>query len=156
MMAASGSADARRTPAVTGHWRRIAVVLESGRSGQAALDRAVALAREHEAELSVVALAPQAERSHCAGPSPQDLNAALWDATAADLKAARTRIHRSGDPGCAWTLLVEGQDPPLAQWVRQHEIDLVLLPARRSLIRRRRHPQARHLRAHVQVRVVVP
>jgi hypothetical protein len=139
-----------------GRWRRIAVLLEPGRGGDAALDRAVALSREHEAGLAVVAQAPQAERPRCAGPSPQPFNEAVIDATARQLQAARERIGPNGSLELVCALLVEGHDPPLEAWVHQQGVDLVLLPARRPFWAHTRHPQAARLCAHAQVHVVAP
>jgi hypothetical protein len=158
-MAAGGSTDAHGILADgrgRGRWRRMAVLLESGRSGEAALERAVALALEHEAELVVVALAPQAEAPRCQGPSPQGFNDAVRDAVAGELDAAKARVRRSGGLTPTVSLLVQGRDPPLEAWVAERGIELVLLPARRPSLGPARHPQARRLRGHAQVHVVVP
>ena len=160
-MAATGSTDARGTPADGrgggGRWQRIAVLLEPGRSGVAAVERAVAIAREHDSQLMLVALAPQAACLRCSGPSPKCYNDAVCEAVAGDLAAASERIGRTGSPASS-ALLIDGRDPPLADWVRRHEVDLVLLPARRPRWGWPRHPAARRVRRHsnAQVRVVVP
>jgi hypothetical protein len=157
VMAASGWTGTRGSPADgRGQWRRIAVLLESGRSGEVALMRAVALSREHQVKLAVVALAPQAKSPRCQGPPPQGFNDAVRDATAGELEAASRVIRRSGGAAFVTSLLVEGRDPPLERWVDDQGIDLVLLPARRPLLGHPRHPQARRLRGHAQVHVVVP
>jgi hypothetical protein len=158
-MAAGGSIDARGTPAEgrgRGRWRQIAVLVEPGRSGEAALERAVALALEHEAELGLVAFAPQAEPPRCQGPSPQGFNDAVRDAATGELAAAGARVQRSCGLTPALSLLVEGRDPPFEQWVDEHGIELVLLPARRPFVGHPRHPRARRLPAHTHVHVVVP
>ena len=146
-----------RVPERSGaRWRRIAVLLEPGRSGDAALDHAVALSREHEAGLAVVAQAPQAERPRCAGPSPQPFNEAVIEATACQLRTVRERIGASGTLELVCALLVEGHDPPLEAWVHHQGVELVLLPARRPFWGRPRHPLAARLRPHADVRVVAP
>lgn len=140
-----------------GGWRRIAVLLEPGRSGIATLERGVALSREHEAELTVVGVAPQAERARCAAPSPGGYNDAVCDAVSSELQAAERRIGAS-NPGAAYVLLVEGRDEPLGRWLQAQATDLVLLPARPPLLRWPRHPAARRLRRRLQaeIRVVAP
>jgi hypothetical protein len=158
-VAATGSTDARGTPADGrggGRWQRIAVLLEPGRSGVAAVERAVAIAREHEAALVLVALAPQADALHCSAPA-KGVNDAIFETVAGELAAATERIGRTGSPASS-ALLVDGRDPALHRWVREHRVDLVLLPARRPIWVRRRHPAARRLRRHsgAQVRVIAP
>src|SRR2546423_7272091 len=111
-MAMTGSTGPRirgGKPGVGGR-RRIAVLLEPGRSGVAALQRAVALATEHEAELSVVAVAPQAQRPRCAGPSPQGFNDAVHDVVAGELDAAAQRLGPT-DAAANYRLLRPGHDP---------------------------------------------
>jgi hypothetical protein len=55
-----------------------------------------------------------------------------------------------------FTVLVEGVDPPFDEWVAAREFELVLLPGRRGLFGRARHPEAERLRAgsFAEVRVV--
>jgi hypothetical protein len=159
-MATTGSTDARGTPAGGrggGRWQRIAVLLEPGRSGAAAVLRGVAIAREHEAELLLVALAPQAEPLRCSGPSAKGYNDAVCEAVAGELAAATVRIGQDGSPASS-ALLIEGRDPTLSRWVQDRAVDLVLLPARRPRWGRPRHPAARRLRRQsgAQIRVVAP
>lgn len=159
-MDATGSTDARGTPADGrggGRWNRIAVLLEPGRSGIAAVERAVAIAREHDAHLALVALAPQAACLRCSGPSAKAYNDAVCEVVAGELAAATVQFGRNGSPASS-ALLVDGRDPSLASWVRARGVDLVLLPARRPTWGWRRHPAARRLRRHTgaQVRVVAP
>ena len=119
-MAATGSTDARGTPAGGrggGRWQRIAVLLEPGRSGVAAVERAVAIAREHESQLVLVAVAPQAACLRCPGPSAKGYNDAVCEVVAGDLAAASERIGRTGSPASS-ALLIDGHDPPLADWVQ--------------------------------------
>ncbi|HEY2260463.1 MAG TPA: hypothetical protein VGH45_12150 [Solirubrobacteraceae bacterium] len=140
-----------------GGWGRIAVLFEPGRSGNAALERGVALSREHEAELAVVAVAPQAERSRCAGPSPDGYNDAIRDTVQSELQDAERRVGASNPP-VTYALLVQGRDAPLDRWLEAESADLVLLPARRPMLRWPHHPDARRLRRRLQaeVRVVAP
>jgi hypothetical protein len=156
MIGSSGPPIHGGKPGVRGR-RRIAVLLEPGRSGVAALQRAVALATEHEAELTVVAVAPQAQRPRCAGPSPQGFNDAVQDAVAGELDVAVQRVE-SSDAHANYVLLVQGRDQPLGQWLRAGSFDLVLLAARRPMLRWPRHPEARRLRRRLdaEVRVVAP
>jgi hypothetical protein len=114
----------------------------------------VALAREHEAELTVVAVAPQAERPRCAGPSPEGYNDAVRDTVGGELAAARAHAGESA----RYVLLVEHRDQPLARWLDAEAIDLVMLPRRWPPLGRPRHPAARGLRRSVsaEVRVVAP
>jgi len=131
--------------------RRIAVLLEPGRRGTTAVDRAAAISAEFGAELSVVALAPQAEPPRCGGVSPAAYNFAVLDEVNAELCAAARRLGGT-DLRASFTLLLERRDPPLHRWLGDQSVDLVLLPARRS----GRHPQARAVRRHTgaQVRVI--
>jgi hypothetical protein len=137
-----------------GGWRKIAVVLEPGRSGVTALDRAVALAREHEAKLIVLALAPHAESPRCGGSS-RGYNDAVCDTVAGELEAAACHVGPSTPPA-SFVLLVEGRDNPPHRWIRERRVDLVLLPARRLRLLRPRHPAARRLRRRsgAEIRVV--
>lgn len=155
-----GSTGARRISGSArrgGAWRKIAVLLESGRSGMAALDRAVALSGEHEAELLVIAVAPQAQRPPCGGLSPQGYNDAVCDAVMSDLWAAERRVGQSSPP-TSFVLLIDGRDDPLDRWIAERGVDLVLLPTRHPVLRAPRHPAARRLRRRsgAEVRVVAP
>jgi hypothetical protein len=154
MIGSGGRRQVRSGARGAGGWRRIAVLLEPGASGTAALERGVALAREHEAELTVVAVAPQAERLRCAAPSPEGYNDAVRDTVGSELEAARARAGASA----RYVLLVEHRDQPLQHWLDTEAIDLVLLPRRWPPLGPPRHPAARGLRRSVgaEVRVVVP
>lgn len=135
---------------------RVAVVLEPGRSGAAALTQATALAASPDAELTVVAVAPKAVGCRCCGgPSPYAYNCAVRDDVAQDLHDAVARLD-GGARDIKVKLLVEGRDPPLEEWVVQSRVDLVLLPARWRPLRRRDHPAAPVLRrlTDATVRVV--
>jgi hypothetical protein len=134
----------------------IAVVLEPGRSGAAALAQATALAASPGAELTVVAVAPNAVGCRCCGgPSPYAYNCAVRDDVAQELHDAAARLD-CGARDVKVKLLVEGRDPPLEEWVVQSGVDLVLLPARWRVLRSRSHPAAQLLRrlTDASVRVV--
>ncbi|MGI8507307.1 MAG: hypothetical protein ACR2MK_11010 [Solirubrobacteraceae bacterium] len=133
---------------------RIAVLLESGRAGEAALGRAAALAGELQAELTVVAVAPQATRTCCGGVSPAAYNETVRDQVAADLGRA---VAELGVPA-RFELLSEAREPALPRFVSERAIELVLLPARHVALGSARHPQARRLRGlpGVEVRVITP
>jgi len=76
--------------------------------------------------------------------SPDAYNRAVREDVAQDLHRATTRLDLdAGDVNVK--LLVEGTDPPLANWIAQERFDLVLLPARRSGLRLRSHPAAQLL-----------
>lgn len=135
--------------------RRVAVVVEAGRRGTAALAYAAALVAERPTELTVLVLAPQEPPPRCCGASPDAYNCAVIDQVSAELHDAARQLGGAGD-GARFRMLIEGRDPPLATWVAQNGIELVLLPARRRGLRSPRHPQARRIRrqAPAEVRVV--
>jgi hypothetical protein len=120
------------------------VLFEPGRNGSRALDCAVVLSRELQAELTVVATAPQAPPSCCAG-SAVAFNGAVREAVADDLCHAADQIAGL-QVDARFELLVEGRDPPLEQFLAERGVELVLLPARHSMPGTRRHPAARRLR----------
>jgi hypothetical protein len=126
---------------------RIAVVLEAGRRGAAALVQAAALAAASGAELTVVAIAPKAAAvcRCCGGVSPHAYNCAVRDEVAEELQSAVAGLGSAGQDITS-KLLVEGSDPPLEKWIAQERITLVLLPARWGVQRLRSHPAARPLR----------
>ena len=126
--------------------RRVAVVIEPGRSGQAALARAAELAAD-KADVTLVATVPQTTTScrHCGGVSPDVYKRAVRDDVAKDLQHAATRLKLpAGGPNVK--LLVEGSDLPLVDWIAHGGFDAVLLPARRSGLRFGSHPIERSLR----------
>jgi hypothetical protein len=126
---------------------RIVVLIEPGRNGDAALARATALATALATELTVVATAPQTATHcrSCGGVSPRAYNRAVCEEVADSLRRAATRLGPGTGP-IQLKLLIEGADPPLADWVAQSRVDLVLLPAHRSGLHLRTHPQAGRLR----------
>jgi hypothetical protein len=126
---------------------RIVVVSEPGRNGAAALARARALAAASSSQLTVVATAPQTTTHcrSCGGVSPRAYNRAICDEVAQDLREVTTQLGI--DPrDMDVKLLIEGTDPPLAQWIAEGRFDLVVLPARRSGLHFRSHPTAGQLR----------
>jgi hypothetical protein len=73
-----------------------------------------------------------------------------------DLEQARKRLGEIGTEA-SYRLLIEGKEPSLTQFAADGGFDLVLLPARRRLLRAARHPAAPRLRlagAGAEVRVV--
>lgn len=135
---------------------RIAVLLEPGRRGVAALRAAVDLAAERDAELTIVAVAPTAQTAcrSCGGVSPRAYNCAVRDDAADELDRAFLSVHPT-TARIDTVLLVEHDDPPLHDWLAAHSFDLVLLPARIGLPHSRRHPAARSLRRHAGLTVRV-
>ena len=131
---------------------RVAVLLEPGRSGAAAVAQAAALGATEE--LTVVAVAPTVDTvcRSCGGVSTRAFNCAVRDDVADGLEKAVASL-------CAATrhvegkLLVEGTDPPLEAWVVQGGFDVVLLPSRWGVPRSRRHPAARRLRRHTEATI---
>jgi len=141
-------------PRVNGPGRRVAVLFERGRKGEAAL-REASEASSAGGELTVVTLAPQAQPGgflRCRVGLPE-YNCAVREEADDELRQARELLgsvaHRA-----AFQVLVERRDPPLVAWVAEQLFDLVILPARR--IRPRGHPLARALRrAHAaEIRVI--
>jgi hypothetical protein len=134
---------------------RVAVVFEPGRNGGAAITQAAVLASSPAYELTVVAIAPQANGPRCCGPSPDAYNCAVRDDVAKDLHEATAQLGSFADD-ITVKLLIEGSDLPLERWVAEGGFDLVLLPGRRRVLRPRGHPAARLLRrfTDADVRVV--
>lgn len=121
------------------------MLYEPGRTGSAALDLARRLVGDDGAALAVVSVAPQDTRICCGAVSAIDYNHAVCEAANAELRQARTLL---GDVGrlASFTLLVQDKDPPLAAWIAAAGFEVVLLPARRRLMRRATHPLADELR----------
>jgi hypothetical protein len=123
----------------------VAVLFEPGRTGTAALEEASTFAAASGSELTVVVTAPQAPQPRCCGASPDAYNCAVRDEAASELREAAHLLPDTAQ-STRFTLLVEGRDPPLRAWVAQHGFELVLLPARRRLLRSPGHPALRKLR----------
>jgi hypothetical protein len=140
--------------------QRVLVLFEPGRGGAAALGFARDLAEHESAKLTVINVAPQSttKGGQCCGmTSLREYNEVIRDATAEELREARARLGSAGE-GATFTMLVEGTDPPVAEWIGAHDFGLVLLPARRRLFGRATHPEAARLQASIaaEVRVVDP
>jgi hypothetical protein len=134
---------------------RVAVLHEPGQTGAAALDLARELDLQQGAAVTVVAVAPSAPSGPRCGGSALEFNAAVRDAVADELDQARTRLgHAAGRT--SYVLLVEGEDPPLQEWMAAQRFDVVLLPARRRLLRAPGHPAEARLRGitDAEVRVI--
>jgi hypothetical protein len=107
--------------------------------------------------LTVLTIAPQvpsAGRSGCCGADARAYNQAGADATAEELREARERLGSAADR-YAFKMLIEGSDPPLAEWIAPRHFDLVLLPARRRLFRHGTHPQAARLQTSTAAEIRV-
>jgi hypothetical protein len=133
---------------------RVLVVVEPGRGGAAALDRARELAEVHDGVLTLVAVAPQAASGSRCGNSAIDYNAVVVEAVADDLIAARARLGDAG-VGVPGELLDSGRASDLARFVADGAFDVVLLPGRRGLRREARHPAAERLRRACTAEIVV-
>jgi hypothetical protein len=141
-----------QSDAVQSAGSRVVVLYEPGRSGSAALDLARRLVADDGSALAVVTVAPQDTRICCGAGSAIEYNRAVCEAADAELEDARERLG----PVCRRALfkvLVQGKDPPLAAWIASEEFDVVLLPARRRLLRRAKHPAADQLRKSTSAKV---
>jgi hypothetical protein len=134
--------------------KRVLVLFEPGRGGAAALDEARELAEHHHAALTVVAVAPHAPLGTCGATSARAYNDAVVDSVVEDLESARARLGEIGAEA-TYRLLIEGSEPSLDGFAAGG-FDLVLLPARRRLLRAARHPAAGRLSASsgAEIRVV--
>ena len=109
---------------------RVAVVFERSDAGAAALREAAELANAGH-ELSVVTLAPQARVPPCGragGTGPYNL--AIRQEAQLELREARALLG-SVAGRATFNVLAGCPQPPLASWVAQHRVVLVLLPRRR-------------------------
>jgi len=110
--------------------RRVAAVFERSKAGTAALREAAELANAGS-ELWVVTLAPQARPARwgrAGGEGPY--NVAVREEAELDLKQAR-EILGSVASRATFEMLAGCPQPPLASWVAQHGVGLVLLPHQR-------------------------
>jgi hypothetical protein len=133
---------------------KIAVLLEPGRGGAAAVHSGMALAQELGGELTVVAIAPQAPPPRCGGFSPSAYNRAVRDEVASELSVVARRLEAVGIPARR-ALLLEGREPSLERFLSERGVELILLPARHAW-GPAKHPDARRLSrmGGLQVRVV--
>jgi hypothetical protein len=132
---------------------RVAVVFERSDAGAAALREGAELANAGR-ELSVVTLAPQARSplwGRAGGTGPY--NVAMKEEAALELREARD-ILGSVASRATFDVLVGCPQPPLASFVAQHRVGLVLLPRHR--LTPGGNPFARSLRKETsaEVRVV--
>jgi hypothetical protein len=133
---------------------RVLVLYEPCGAGRAALDVARELDLREQAALTVVAVVPKAESGPCTG-SALEFNRAVREAVECELDDARERLAEASGRA-DYRLLIEGEDPSLESWTAVRDFDLILLPARRRLLRAARHPAAARLRrsTSAEVRVV--
>jgi FAD/FMN-containing dehydrogenase len=126
-MPAKGSAHGRSS---SGTPVRVAVVFERSDAGAAALREAAELANAGH-ELSVVTLAPQARApiwGRAGGTGPY--NIAIREEAELELREARD-ILGSVASRATFKMLAGCPQPPLASWVAEHGLGLVLLPHHR-------------------------
>lgn len=132
----------------------VVVLFEPGPAGREAIDLGRALAQDEGADLTVVGLVPGGTGGDRCGVSPVAYRDAVTDAVARELDEARSQLGAAAQDA-TFKLLVEGIDPPLERWCEAGGFDLILLPARRRLLRARGHPAAARLsrlgRAEVRV-----
>jgi hypothetical protein len=108
----------------------IAVVFERGDAGTAALCEAAELANAGH-DVSVVTLAPQGgppRWGRASGTGPY--NVAIQEEAAIELQEARELLGSVAGLA-SFEVLTGCPQPPLASWVAQHEVGLVLLPYHR-------------------------
>ena len=137
--------------------KRVLVVYESGSAGAAAVELAHRLVQRGDCALTVVGVVPQAPgAARCEG-SAVDYNRAVCSAVENELQQAREQLGHVG-AAVVLRLLVEGIDPPLHAFAAAADFDLVLLPARRQLLRAAGHPAAARLRStgRAEVQIVSP
>jgi hypothetical protein len=123
---------------------RVLVLVESSRSGVAALREAAGLG-DAGSELTVVSLAPQAVPAPCCrrGPGVEVVNCVVREEAEQELREAREILGDAAERATFRTL-VGTRDPPLAAWAAAQSFDLIVLPARRLSFGG--HPFARRLR----------
>ncbi len=129
---------------------RVLVVFEPCRTGTAALREGAQLANAGS-ELWVVTLAPQARPLRCCGGGGAGpYNCAVRGAAETELREARRHLG-SVAARATFTVLVGSPDPPLAAWVHEQAVDLILLPSRRLTLHG--GPLARGLRRETDAEV---
>lgn len=144
--------------AVVDAGQRVAALYEPGRSGSATLELARELVQHDPAQLTVLSVAAQATAGKCCGAtSASDYNQAVCDAVAAELRQAHEQLGSTGERA-TFKLLLEGTDSPLHEWIAAGNFDVVLLPARRRLLRAGTHPAAARIQqaTRAKVRIVDP
>ncbi len=122
--------DSTRGGATPGGPGRVTVVFERSDAGTAALREGAELANAGR-ELSVVTLAPQARSplwGRAGGTGPY--NVAMKEEAQLELQEARD-ILGSVASRATFNVLAGCPQPPLASWVAEHGVGLVLLPHHR-------------------------
>lgn len=113
-----------------GRGARVVVVFERGDSGTAALREAAELASAGR-DLTVLTLAPQARPYGCGRAGGEGLyNIAVREEAALELREARESLGSVADR-TRFMLLAGCPQPPLASWVAEQRVGLVLLPHQR-------------------------
>jgi hypothetical protein len=137
----------------SGHRQRVLALYEPGARGERALARAAEMVDREGAELTVVAIAPQ-DSTACCGFGVAVYNEVVRDEASAELDEARRLLGTAGSKA-VFKLLVANSDPPLRSWVARQAFDVVLLPARRRVVRRRLDSSAAALRRASGAEVLV-
>lgn len=159
-MSIAASTTAARSATIPGsgasktRGRRVLVLYEPGPAANAALDLARGMDLEEEAAVTVVAVVRNAESGTCTG-SAAAFNDAVRDAVVDELEQAHRRLGVAAGRA-EYQLLMEGACTSLESWCAARDFDLILLPARRRLLRGAKHPAAERLRraTSAEVRVV--
>ena len=134
------------------------MLYEQSRAGAAAMDLARELAERDDAILTVAAVAPQAPSGPRCGNSAVEFNEVVAESVKQDLDHARHHLGPAAERA-NFVLLIEGGEPSLAEFASDRGFDLVLLPARRRLLRSgAHHPEAARLNvtAGAEIRIVEP
>ena len=140
---------------ICGAMPRVLVLYERGACGERTLDHARELIQGQDGQLTVVTVAPRDTRVRGTGVSARDYNDAVRESAQRELDEARVRLGPLAER-IAFEVVVEGGASSLAGWAADGGFDIVLLPARRRLFRRRTHPLAAALReaTAAEVRVI--
>jgi hypothetical protein len=139
-------------PTTATGYKRILVLFEPSRSGEAAL-RAAAELTERGGSLTVITLAPQAPAQRCCGPGPQCVNSAVREEAQLELRSAE-RIVGPLAARASFMVLVERRDPALPAWAASRSFDLVMLPSRRLSLGRGRLARTLRRATDAEVRLV--
>lgn len=135
--------------------KRVLLVWEPGRAGATALNLASRIGDAENAAVSVIGVVPHATSGSRCGNSALDYNAMIIDVVAADVAQACEQLRAAGVDASS-EVLIDTAGDELATFAAAGDFDLVLLPARRRLLRAADHPVAKRLRHVVSgdVRVV--
>jgi Universal stress protein family len=121
--------------------KRILALYEPGEAGDAAVELASSLAQAARVQFTVVSIVPQAPSGSRCGGSAFELNRAIREEVAKELDHAREVVWATG-ARAEFELLVEGSGPTLQAFAALGRYELILLPARRRLLRSGGHPAA--------------